>query len=66
MVKRYCDRCGAPTDGGNTHIVDKKTKTEVWVNVKHKNFMLSGEADLCPDCVNSFIVWWVTREGDKG
>lgn len=66
MIKRYCDRCGEPTCDKNTHIVDKKTKTEVWINVKHDKYLLSGDADLCPECIRSFSIWWITRDKKDG
>lgn len=62
MIKRYCDRCGSPADGGMGHYIDKKTKTEFWVTTKN-HYNMSSEADLCPKCIKEFQMWWVSVGG---
>ena len=66
MIKRYCDRCGEPADNKSTHIIDKKTKTEIWVQIKTEKILLNHEADLCPECIRSFSLWWITRDRKNG
>ncbi len=57
---RKCDRCGKFFDGRFNTSVELTT----FDNIQHEiefDCGLSGNLDLCPDCVESFKHWWANE-----